>query len=160
MVATTIRPLVLRDLSAVVRIDAVHTGERKPAYWQRLFGEFGCGRAPAPAARQAHRAVRGQQHVALAAERQGRLIGFVFGDIRGFEFGSEPCGWILEIGVDPAVVRGGVASALLAAACRRLRTAGVTTIRTMVRKNNVPVLTFFRTNGFAGGPYVQLELTP
>jgi hypothetical protein len=28
----------------------------------------------------------------------------------------------------------------------------------MVRRNNVPVLTFFRTNGFAGGPYVQLEL--
>ncbi len=28
----------------------------------------------------------------------------------------------------------------------------------MVRRNDVPVLTFFRTNGFAGGPYVQLEL--
>ena len=28
----------------------------------------------------------------------------------------------------------------------------------MVRRNNVPVLTFFRTNGFVGGPYVQLEL--
>jgi len=33
-------------------------------------------------------------------------------------------------------------------------------VRTMVRRNNVPVLTFFRTNGFAAGPYVQLELTP
>ena len=54
--------------------------------------------------------------------------------------------------------RRGVASALLAEAVRRLRAAGVATVRTMVRRNNVPVLTFFRTNGFAGGPYVQLEL--
>jgi hypothetical protein len=28
----------------------------------------------------------------------------------------------------------------------------------MVRRTDVPVLTFFRTNGFAAGPYVQLEL--
>jgi hypothetical protein len=40
-----------------------------------------------------------------------------------------------------------------------MRASGITTIRTMVRRNDVPVLTFFRTNGFAGGPYVQLELT-
>jgi ribosomal protein S18 acetylase RimI-like enzyme len=78
--------------------------------------------------------------------------------VRAFEFGSEPCGWILEVGVDPAQTRHGVASALLAEAVDRLRASGVSTIRTMVKRNDVPMLTFFRTNGFAGGPYVQLEL--
>jgi hypothetical protein len=28
----------------------------------------------------------------------------------------------------------------------------------MVRRNDVPVLSFFRANGFVGGEFVQLEL--
>lgn len=140
-----IRPLVRADLAEVVRIDTIHTGAAQRAYWSRLFREF---LAPDP---DRHR-------FALAADLAGELAGFLFADVRAFEFGSEPCGWILEVGVDPELARRGVASALLAEAVRRLRAAGVATVRTMVRRNNVPVLTFFRTNGFAGGPYVQLEL--
>lgn len=142
----TVRPLTRGDLDDVVRIDEVHTGEAKPSYWRRIFREF-----------IGPRAERGR--VGLAADADGELVGFLFGDVRAFEFGSEPCGWILEIGVDPRVLRQGVATALLEEACRRLRAAGISTIRTMVRRNDVPVLTFFRTAGFAGGPYVQLELT-
>jgi ribosomal protein S18 acetylase RimI-like enzyme len=143
--ATRIRPLVRRDLANVVRIDAIHTGAEQRAYWNRLFREF---LAPGP----------GRQRVALAADVDDELAGFLLADVRAFEFGSEPCGWILEVGVDPDEARQGIASALLIEAVRRLRAAGVTTVRTMVRRNNVPMLTFFRTNGFAGGPYVQLEL--
>jgi ribosomal protein S18 acetylase RimI-like enzyme len=140
-----IRPLVRRDLPEVVRIDAVHTGEEQRAYWTRLFREW-LGRSP------------DRVRVGLAAVLDGELVGFLVADVRAFEFGSEPCGWILEIAVDPAHVRRGVASALLEEAVGRLRASGVTTVRTMVRRTNVPVLTFFRSNGFAGGPYVQLEL--
>ena len=143
----SVRSLDPGDLAAIIRIDGVQTGEHKSAYWKRIFREFLAGDEPST-------------RVGLAAEREGRVIGFLFGDIRAFEFGSEPCGWILEIGVDPDFTRAGVASALLREGCRRLRASGVTVVRTMVRRNNVPVLTFFRTNGFAGGPYVQLELTP
>ena len=145
MKGTRIRPLKRRDLADVVRIDAIHTGEEERPYWLRLFREF---LGPSP----------GRTRVGLAAEVDGTLAGFLFADERAFEFGSEPCGWILEVGIEPAHVRHGLASALLDEAVRRLRAAGVTTVRTMVRRNNVPVLTFFRTNGFAGGPYVQLEL--
>jgi ribosomal protein S18 acetylase RimI-like enzyme len=60
--------------------------------------------------------------------------------------------------VDPGRTRQGVATALLREAVRRLHAAGVTTVRTMVRRTDVPVQTFFRTNGFVAGPYVQLEL--
>ncbi len=115
------------------------------AYWARVF-ESSWGRH------------RGRLRVGLAAEAGDGLAGYLLGDVRAFEFGSEPCGWIFAVGVDPAHARRGVASALLAEAVTRLRAAGVTTVRTMVRRNDVPVLAFFRTNGFAGGPYVQLEL--
>ncbi len=143
--AITIRALTPHDLSAVSEIDAVQTGERKPAYWKRIFKDFTGHDTP-------------RDRVGVVAEADGVIVGFLFGDVRAFEFGSEPCGWILEIGVDPAHTRAGIASALLAEGCRRLRATGVAVVRTMVRRNNIPVLTFFRTNGFSGGPYVQLEL--
>jgi ribosomal protein S18 acetylase RimI-like enzyme len=145
MTAPSIRLLKRHDLADIVRIDAIHTGAAQRAYWKRLFVEF---LDPEPT----------RTRIALAAEVDGKVAGFIFADERAFEFGSEPCGWILEVGVDPAYARHGVGSAMLDDAVRRLREAGVTTVRTMVRRNNVPVLTFFRTNGFAGGPYVQLEL--
>jgi len=46
----------------------------------------------------------------------------------------------------------------VAEAARRFRELGVPRVRTMVRRADVPVLAFFRSSGFAGGPYVQLEL--
>lgn len=143
----TIRALRSADLASVVKIDAVQTGESKPAYWKRVFHQF-------LATRQ--EIVR----VGLVAERNRHVVGFLLGDVRAFEFGSEPCGWILEIGVDPAFARVGIASRLLDEGRSQLLASGVGVVRTMVRRNNVPVLTFFRTNGFYGGPYVQLEFTP
>jgi len=143
--ALRIRALSRADLAGVTRIDAHHTGARKPAYWRRVLAEFLGRRA-------------GHVRVGLAAEAEGRLAGYLLGEVRAFEFGSGPCGWIFAVGVDPARLRLGVASALLAEACRAFRAAGVSQVRTMVRRNDVPVLAFFRSSGFSGGSYVQLEL--
>ncbi len=144
MTGVRIRPLAPGDLDDVVRVDAIHTGAEQRPYWVRLFRDF---------VEPGHES----QKVALAAEATGTFAGFLLADVRAFEFGSEPCGWILEIGIDPEFVRLGLASDLLDAAVAQLKRAGVTTVRTMVRRNNIPVLTFFRTNGFIGGPYLQLE---
>jgi ribosomal protein S18 acetylase RimI-like enzyme len=147
MESLRIRRLSRRDLEEVIRIDAIHTGAEQPEYWARLFREF-LGRSP------------GHTRLGLAADVGGTLAAFLFAEVRAFEFGSEPCGWILEVGVDPAFARAGLGTALLDDAVRELRETGVAKIRTMVRRTNIPVLTFFRTNGFSGGPYVQLELLP
>lgn len=140
-----IRALVGADLLAVTRIDRHHTGVRKASYWKRVLAEF-----------LQPRDRRGR--VGLAAEIGGELAGYLLGEVRAFEFGSEPCGWIFAVGVDPAHLRAHVGSALLAEACRRFRAAGVGRVRTMVRRNDVRVLAFFRSSGFSGGSYVQLEL--
>jgi ribosomal protein S18 acetylase RimI-like enzyme len=141
----TIRPLARKDLGAVTRIDAYHTGARKAAYWQRVFDEFVTTRGG-----------RGRVRLAVEADHS-RLAGYLLGQVRAFEFGSEPCGWIFAVGVDGTFLRAGVGSMLLNEACARFRSAGVDTVRTMVKRNDVPVLSFFRTNAFTGGPYVQLE---
>ena len=139
--AVVVRPLTRRDLDAVVRIDALHAGASKRRDRRAVFAKL----------------VRGPGRVGLGAEADGRLAGYVFGEVRAFEFGSSPCGWVFAIGVDPRQARRGVASALLEAACERFRAARVARVRTMVRRTDIPVLSFFRARGFAGGPFVQLE---
>jgi ribosomal protein S18 acetylase RimI-like enzyme len=141
-----IRALGAGDLAGVARIDAAHTGRAKRAHWKKVFDDvLGRGR-------------RGELRVGLAAERGGRLCGYLLGEVRAFEFGSEPCGWVLAVGVEGKELRRGTASLLLTEACRRFRDAGIERVRTMVRRNDVDVTAFFRSNGFAGGSFVQLEV--
>jgi ribosomal protein S18 acetylase RimI-like enzyme len=141
-----IRRLTEGDALAVTRIDAHHTGHRKPAYWREVLAGF------------LGEALDGRARVGLAAILDGKLAGYLLGEVRAFEFGSEPCGWIFAVGVDPACLRHGVGAALLDEACGAFHEAGVARVRTMVRRSDVPVLAFFRSSGFAGGSYVQLEM--
>jgi ribosomal protein S18 acetylase RimI-like enzyme len=139
-----IRDLLIEDLAQVTRIDAGHTGVAKPSFLEGVFDNFVT-------------AAQGQARVGLGAEIDGRLVGYLLGEVRAFEFGSEPCGWVFAVGIDEGHRRRGLASKLLGAASERFRELKVETVRTMVRRNDIPVLSFFRRNGFVGGPYVQLE---
>jgi len=143
--AVRIRRIVPDDLERVVEIDALHRGAAVPEYWSEVRDAFLTRR-------------RDAVRVALGAEIDGELAGFLFGEVRAFEFGSPPCGWIFAVGVDPAWQRAGIASRLLAEACRRFHDAGIATVRTMVERRDVPVLAFFRAHGFAAGEFTQLEL--
>lgn len=144
-VGAHVRALVASDLPEVIRIDAAHTGQEKPAYWRAVFERF-CGAGASRAT------------VGLAAEGERGLDGYLFGEVREVEFGSEACGWVFAVGVDERALRRGTASALLEEARLRFVELGVAKVRTMVARNDVPVLSFFRASGFVGGPFVQLEL--
>jgi ribosomal protein S18 acetylase RimI-like enzyme len=138
-------PLTASDLAAVIRLDARLTGRRKAAYWKARFDEFVApGHVPG--------------RVGLAARVGGRLCGYLLGEVRAFEFGSPTCGWIFAVGVDPDEAHHGLGSALVAEAGRQFRRAGVSTVRTMVGRTDVAMLAFFRSNGFVGGSFTQLEL--
>lgn len=88
---------------------------------------------------------------------RGRVAAYLVGEARSWEFGSEPAGWIFALGVDPRDARKGIGTLLLQEAERRFAALGVRTVRTMVRKDDVAVLRFFRSGHFAAGPYLELE---
>jgi len=141
-----IRNVRKADAAAITAIDAAHTGESKAGWWEEVLRRH-ARRSGAP------------DRVGLAAvDPEGEVAGYLLGQVRAFEFGSEPCGWIFAVGVHPDRLRSGVATALFREARERFAARGVRLVRTMVRKDDVPVLTFFRGRGFAGGPYVELEL--
>ena len=99
----------------------------------------------------------GQDPVFLAAEAEGCVIGFIAGDVRAFEFGSEPCGWVFALNVDPSVRDKNAGTRLFEELCNRFRQAGVAKVRTMLARNNDLVLAFFRSLGMMAGPFIQLE---
>jgi len=143
--AVRLRRLAPADVARVTEIDARHRGRAVPEYWRRVATDF--------LTRDRERV-----RVALGAELDGRLVGYVLGEVRAFEFGSEPCGWIFAVGVDPGLGRQGIGASLLGEACRRFRRAGIGRVRTMVRRTDVPVLSYFRAHGFTAGEFTQLEL--
>ena len=100
-----------------------------------------------------------ERSVALVAEHAGEVIGYVVAELRSWEFGSEPAGWVFGVSVAQEHEGEGVARTLLEAATRGLRSMGASTVRTMVRGDDVAVLRLFRGRGFVAGPYTQLELS-
>lgn len=138
-----IRSARRRDLGQIVQIDAVITGLRKPAYWAGVLRRYGGGRG---------------QRFFLVAEIEDRVEGYVVGEVRDWEFGSPPCGWVFGIGVRPRTRLAGVGTRLYAAICNRFRKSGVTKVRTLLARDNGLVLAFFRSQGMTAAHFIPLEL--
>ena len=139
----TIRPLRKDDLEAIARIDEKVLGESRKDYWERKLESLGTKATQA----------------SFAAELDGKVVGFILGDISGWEFGvSDTIGWIDTIGVEPAQQKKGVARALAQELIRRLRAMGVRTVYTLVSWNDWDLLQFFHAMGFTRGDMINLEL--
>lgn len=142
-----VRPIRRADAAAMARVDAAYTGLLKTRWWEDVVARH---------CRSGRAAKDRVGFVAVEGTRQ-RVVGYVLAQIRAFEFGSDPCGWIFAIGVHPGRARKGLATLLFRHANEELARLGVKLVRTMVRRDDVPVLTFFRSQGFAAGPYIELE---
>ena len=80
------------DLPDVIQLDARITSLSKTQYWEDMFNQF---------------VGRGNRYFMIAEDRSGSevkipFVGFIVGEIRAWEFGSQPCGWVLTILVEPS----------------------------------------------------------
>jgi ribosomal protein S18 acetylase RimI-like enzyme len=100
----------------------------------------------------------GDRYFLLAEDEGGKLLGFVLGEVRAWEFGSEPAGWVFAINVDPEIRQAGIGTMLFDAVCQRFRQAGVRSVRTMVDRRDHLILSFFRSQGLMAGPSIELEM--
>jgi len=142
--AVTIRPIRRGDLDHVITLDATVTGREKRSYWRSVYKRYS---APGQAGRQF-----------LVAAAGGRVRGFIIGEVRDWEFGSAPCGWVFAIDVEPDFRLAGIGARLLKAICANFRRAGVTKVRTMLARDNTLILSFFRSQGMMAGPFIPLEM--
>ncbi|MFB3884534.1 MAG: N-acetyltransferase family protein [Thermodesulfobacteriota bacterium] len=139
-----IRPLTIGDLDAVVEIDRKILGKARRDYWRKQI-EVPDVRYPLSC---------------LAAEYEEKVIGFIVGEVRGWEFGvPDTIGWISTIGVDPAFQHRGIARRLGQEFIKNLKALGVRVVYTLVNWNDWDLLKFFRAMGFTrGGDMINLEL--
>ncbi len=143
-----IRRAEAADIAAVIALDERVTGLGKPDYWHEIFAR--------------HNRSRFNDGFFLVAESldrgsNPRLIGFIIGEVRAWEFGSAPCGWVIALSVEPEARLYGVGEALFEAISAAFKRAGVSKMRTMVARDNRLPLMFFRAEGMMAGPYIQLE---
>ena len=138
-----IRPARAEDIPSVGRLDARITKLSKTDYWDDMFKRYG---------------KRPKRFFLVAEQKGSKLVGFIIGEVRAWEFGSPPCGWIFAIGVDPKSRLRKVGSRLFEAMCDCLAKAGVDTVRTMLARKDDLNMTFFRSQGMMGGSFIQLEM--
>ena len=138
-----VRPVEVGDLDQVIAIDSEVTGIPKTDYWYELFHRYG--------------AARSRQRSFLVAEAKGVIQGFIIGEVRDWEFGAPPCGWVFAISVRPGARLAGVGARLLEAICAGFRHAGVDKVRTLIARDNGLVLSFFRSQGMMAAPVIPLE---
>jgi ribosomal protein S18 acetylase RimI-like enzyme len=138
-----IRGLKKEDLGAIVAIDEKVLGEKRSDYWEKKL----------------YMMDEKASQVSLVAEVQGKVSGFILGDVSGWEFGvPDTIGWIDTIGIDPVHQKKGLATALAQELIQRLKALGVRTIYTLVSWNDWDLLQFFHAMGFTRGDMINLEL--
>ena len=139
----TIRNALPTDFDAVLGLDFEGATVDKPAYWRGIFDRY---------------VTTGRDGgFFLVAEAGGEVIGFIVGEVRAWEFGSPPCGWVFALSVSPDSRELGIGQLMLKEMCQRLKQSGVTTVRTMVDREDKLTLSFFRSQGLRTGPYIELE---
>ena len=80
-----IREASIDDVGAIIRLDELNTGLAKADYWRDMFERYGAR----------------EDRFFLVSEIEDAVRGFIIGEVRAWEFGSPPCGWIFALGVDP-----------------------------------------------------------
>lgn len=139
----SIRNAIASDLEAVISLDQWAPMSAKPAYWAGVFDHY------------LHR--NKEDRFFLVAELNGTVVGFIIGEVRAWEFGSPPCGWVFALAVSPDARQTGIGQQMFEEISRRLKKAGVTTVRTMVSREDKLTLSFFRGLGLCSGKYIELE---
>ncbi|MFX0183830.1 MAG: GNAT family N-acetyltransferase [Candidatus Hodarchaeota archaeon] len=137
-----IRIMKEEDLDRIIEIDNKVLGERRPDYWEREV-EMAGKKSPLPS---------------LVAEIEGTVVGFIFGDASGWEYGvPENIGWIDTIGVDPAYQKKGIGRLLMTELLNYMKKVGVDTVYTLVNWRDWELLRFFDAIGFKRGDMINLE---
>lgn len=139
----TVRNLEHTDLPDVVRIDALATGRKRPAYFELML------------MRALNFAGLQMSLVALIDEQ---IAGYLIVSLYYGEYGlTEPTASVDAIGVHPELRGRGVAHALMQQFRSNAAAIGVGIVRTEVQWDDFELLGFFKREGFGPAQRICLE---
>ncbi|MSQ28386.1 MAG: GNAT family N-acetyltransferase [Dehalococcoidia bacterium] len=138
-----IRRMEPSDEKYVLAIDQKIVGEARAASWQqRVF-------------RYLERYYPPVSHIAKA---NGVVVGFIIGDIRGWEYGMASGAWIDIMGVDTEYQGQGVGRRLVEAFVAQCRHQGIKGIQSFMRDDDTRIQRFLESVGFSRGTLVEYSL--
>jgi ribosomal protein S18 acetylase RimI-like enzyme len=87
------------------------------------------------------------------AEANGKVVGFMLGEVRSGEFGlEEPTGWVEVLGVDPDLRGQAIGRRMAEQMLNHFRQSGATKVRTLVDETMGEIGEFFTRLGFEAAP--------
>jgi ribosomal protein S18 acetylase RimI-like enzyme len=141
----TIRVMRNADLDAIAAIDETAAGYNRRDYFERKLAVL---------LDPAHTI-----NSSLVAELDGKIVGFMMGDVYFGEFGIPDASATIEaLGVDRSVQHRGVASELMDQFVTNMKAAGVNKIYTLVNWNDFALEHFFSSHRFVPSKRINLEL--
>jgi ribosomal protein S18 acetylase RimI-like enzyme len=138
-----VRTMRAEDLDAIVAIDTLATGRRRPSYFDLML----------------ERAIRqARLQISLVAELEGRVVGFLIGSLYYGEYGIvEPTASVEGIGVDPHYRGHRVGKAMMRQLRINLGALQISTLRTEVDWDDLDLVAFFKSEGFSPSQRLCLE---
>ena len=134
-----VRPLRQGDVESIINIDARVTGEKRAGFWRgHLSAYLAAGEPTAESL---------IPELCQVAERGGRVVGFVVGDVQPWQFGLPRSGRVVAVGVDPDSRRSGVGRAVVAGLLEQFGKMGLGAVRCVVSPGD-ELEAFFERCGF------------
>jgi ribosomal protein S18 acetylase RimI-like enzyme len=135
--AVLIRQLEDTDIGGITALDEKIGGEYRPQVWERRIGYY----------------LRRDPEALVVAEADGKVVGFMLGEVRSGEFGlEEPTGWIEVMGVDPEHRGQAIGSRLAERMLDHFQRQGASSVRTLVDETMTEIARFFDRLGFEPAP--------
>ena len=139
-----IRPLDELDIDAIVRIDEKIGGQYRPDFWEQRVAFY----------------LRRDPEASRVAEVDGKVVGFMLGDVRAGEFGiDKPSGWIERFGIDPDYRGRDLGKQMFNEIVLHFRAEGAAAVRTLADGGETGVVGFLKALGFAPSALQALEIT-
>jgi len=103
------------------------------------------------------RHLKKQEALGFVALKDGQVVGFIIGEIKGEGFGLEQSGWIEVVGVHPRQMGVGIGRILAEKLFAIFKKEGIRDIHTSVRWDAGDMLSFFKAIGFDRSPFINLR---
>jgi ribosomal protein S18 acetylase RimI-like enzyme len=97
-----------------------------------------------------------QQGVGFVAEKEGQVVGFIIGEMKGEGFGLEKSGWLEVVMVHPRHMGTGIGYAMALKLFDYFRKRGIRDVYTSVLWDAVDMLSFFKSLGFDRSTFINL----
>jgi ribosomal protein S18 acetylase RimI-like enzyme len=137
-----IRPVDELDIERIVRIDERISGAYRPDVWERRVMYY----------------LRRDPDASQVVEVDGKVVGFMLGEVKAGEFGLEaPSGWIERFGIDPDHRGRDLGRQMFEKMRAHFAAAGADTVRTLADMQQPGVAGFLTALGFAPSKLQALE---